>query len=427
MKYFLACVWAACLVWFVGCDTQPLAFQPNRVHQLKLEYQTGIALQRAADDVQAAVEHYFGLPDQPLVPETLLRLVNPGDIHRAAGPVYSDQEDVHYGLYREHCVVCHGLNGGGAGPAAAMQNPYPRDFRMGIFKFKSTPRGQRPATDDLLGTLLRGEPGTSMPSFAPLPEEDLRAVVQYVQFLSIRGEFERELMEIAADYYADDTDPMETDERLFAPEAHKQDPALRAKQEAELGELLAGIVDRWVAAESSRVAVPAAPGYVGRFHELEESQQEAAVASIARGKELFRGPVANCVGCHGPAGAGDVPTLDYDDWTKDWTTRIGVTPSDKQAVAPFRKAGAMDPRTAQPRNLQHGAFRGGGDPGDLFLRIVHGIEGTPMPAVTLTSESSAIGLTEDQVWDLVNFVKSLSDRDLPAIDPQQVQLPEGTL
>lgn len=427
MKYFFACVWAACLVWFAGCDTQPLTFQPNRVHQLKWEYQTGLTLQRAADDVQAAVEHYFGLPDQPLVPETLLRLVNPADINRAAGPVYSDREDVHYGLYREHCVVCHGLNGGGSGPAAAMQNPYPRDFRMGIFKFKSTPRGQRPTADDLLGTLLRGEPGTSMPSFAPLPEGDLRAVVQYVQFLSIRGEFERELLETAADFYADDAEPMETDERLFAPEAHEQDPTLLAKQEAELGELLAGIVDRWLAAESSSVAAPAAPRHVGRFHELDQSQQEAAVASVARGKELFRGPVANCVGCHGPAGAGDVPTLDYDDWTKDWTTRIGVTPSDKQAVVPFRKAGALNPRTAQPRNLQHGAFRGGGEPGDLFLRIVHGIEGTPMPAVTLTPESSAIGLTEDQVWDLVNFVKSLSDRDLPAIDPQQVQIPEGTL
>ena len=40
------------------------------------------------------------------------------------------------GLYRQHCVHCHGITGDGAGPTAQFLMPYPRDFRTGEFKFK---------------------------------------------------------------------------------------------------------------------------------------------------------------------------------------------------------------------------------------------------------------------------------------------------
>ena len=67
----------------------------------------------------------------------------------------------------------------------------------GLFKFTSTPYGSKPRRSDLIRTLRRGVTGTSMPSFADLAPDDLDAVVDYVIFLSQRGELEHELASIA--------------------------------------------------------------------------------------------------------------------------------------------------------------------------------------------------------------------------------------
>lgn len=89
-------------------------------------------------------------------------------------------------LYAAHCGVCHGPQGRGDGPAAVYLFPKPRDFTLGKFKVRSTATGERPTDRDLLETLRRGMPGSAMPSFAHLPEEDLRALVGYVKTLAVR-------------------------------------------------------------------------------------------------------------------------------------------------------------------------------------------------------------------------------------------------
>jgi mono/diheme cytochrome c family protein len=71
----------------------------------------------------------------------------------------------------------------------------------------------------------------------------------------------------------------------------------------------------------------------------------------------------------------------------------------------------MPPRTIRPRNLRIGNYRGGNRPIDLFWRVRLGIEGTPMPAATLkqADDPNSKGLTEDDIWDIVNYVQSLPD------------------
>ena len=103
------------------------------------------------------------------------------------------------GLYREHCVHCHGITGDGAGPTSAFLNPYPRDYRRGLYKFKSTQRAAEPTTDDLMRTLTDGLQGSYMPSFKLLPEVDRRALVEYVKYLSMRGEMELTLLRYLKD------------------------------------------------------------------------------------------------------------------------------------------------------------------------------------------------------------------------------------
>src|SRR4030095_4002279 len=107
------------------------------------------------------------------------------------------------GLYRKHCAHCHGITGDGAGPTAAFLNPYPRDYRLGKFNFKSTPIGQKPTHEDLKKIVLDGIPGTAMPSFKLLPDLEVEALVNYVRYLSIRGETERDLLRASSELNED--------------------------------------------------------------------------------------------------------------------------------------------------------------------------------------------------------------------------------
>ncbi|QEG43234.1 cytochrome c [Roseimaritima ulvae] len=421
----LACLLVAAVL-LAGCDHPPAPFAANDVERLKWEHQTGVPLDQAQQDVEAALTRLFGTPDKPVVPASLQRLVDAKRIERAAGAVSSTEDGQHFGLFREHCAVCHGLSGNGRGPAAAMQNPYPRDFRLGIVKFKSTPRGKPPTRGDLMRTIVAGEPGTSMPSFAAVPEEDREALVDYVIYLSARGQLQRELFALAANEYDYGEEPLPIDERLFAAEAETERPGLFAEQLQAAEQMLEPIVNSWADAEQSVIDVPEVPPYVGRQAATGDTQAEHS-ASVTRGQALFHGGIANCVGCHGPAGNGAATTFDFDDWTKDWTTRIGITPDDRAAVKPFRDAGALRPRAARPRNLQLGAFHGGSDPALLYTRIAHGIDGTPMPAVTIVDQPSGVGLTESQVWDLVNYVLSLSPSDVAAMKAEDVVLPASEM
>ncbi|MEK7798492.1 MAG: c-type cytochrome [Acidobacteriota bacterium] len=98
--------------------------------------------------------------------------------------VASQSEALGARVYSEYCAGCHGEKGDGQGPAARFLDPKPRDFTRGLFKFAGVPSGQLPRDEDLMRTLVRGLPGSSMPSWALLSEGERRAVVAYIKTLS---------------------------------------------------------------------------------------------------------------------------------------------------------------------------------------------------------------------------------------------------
>jgi mono/diheme cytochrome c family protein len=100
---------------------------------------------------------------------------------RAAGPELLREGEHAYRLY---CAGCHGERGDGRGPAARFLDPKPRDFTQGLYKFASVPAGGLPRDEDLMRTLARGLPGSSMPSWQFLPEGERRALVAYVKTFS---------------------------------------------------------------------------------------------------------------------------------------------------------------------------------------------------------------------------------------------------
>lgn len=87
-------------------------------------------------------------------------------------------------VFEQQCAPCHGRSGRGNGDWAADVADKPRNFRSGIFKFRTTPLGFLPTTADLERTLRTGVSGTMMPAFTHLSDHDLKAVLSYVRSFS---------------------------------------------------------------------------------------------------------------------------------------------------------------------------------------------------------------------------------------------------
>jgi DMSO reductase family type II enzyme heme b subunit len=83
-------------------------------------------------------------------------------------------------VYQLKCVGCHGEKGDGKGPAAELLVPQPRDFTSGIYKIRTT-AGKAPSDQDLFAVITDGMPGTSMPSWAVLPEKERWNLVAYIK------------------------------------------------------------------------------------------------------------------------------------------------------------------------------------------------------------------------------------------------------
>jgi mono/diheme cytochrome c family protein len=78
-------------------------------------------------------------------------------------------------LYEIRCAPCHGVGGGGDGPAAAGIDPKPRNFRDPAFW-----KGR--SAEQLRLVVRQGRPGSLMPPFEGLlSDAEIDDVVAYVQ------------------------------------------------------------------------------------------------------------------------------------------------------------------------------------------------------------------------------------------------------
>ncbi len=308
-------------------------------------------------------------------------------------------------LYMRHCLHCHGVTGDGNGPTAPYLNPPPRDYRRGEFKFTSTAVGVKARRDDLHLILQNGIPGTSMPSFALLKPNELTALVEYVRWLAMRGEFEKRLVaELSADYsekaVLDRTKNGEKRAEIVDAltkfiTAEKDQPAEFASTIKDVGDNLAA---DWLAAEDeANLVVPKHPRIL----------PSADPKSVGRGRALYMSEKLKCYTCHGLAAKGDGTS------TVDFWAIPGSSPEKK-----FADRGLHDNwgNAIKPRNLTLGQYRGGRRPIDLYRRIYAGIKGTQMAgfatALRDATDENGKPLTDDQVnermdghiWDIVNYI-----------------------
>lgn len=267
-------------------------------------------------------------------------------------------------FYQNQCFHCHGAEGGGDGSTSRFLEPRPRDYRPGKFKFTALKGKARPRHEDVFRVLSDGIYTTAMPSFRRFSDAQLHGLVDYVRLLSIRGETEI----LLATFYSPD-------------EGFTFD---------NVKENYSDVVAKWREASEQFIA-------------FEGPIPEVTSQRIAHGRALFTTPGekggANCVSCHGTSGRGDGPSV----WEPG---KVGVE---------FTKDDWGN--QIQPRDFTRGVFRFGRRPIDLYRRIYAGINGTPMPehfGMTITEDGKQRTMTEDDIWDLVFFVRDLSSAALVA-------------
>ncbi|MEZ6129944.1 MAG: c-type cytochrome [Planctomycetaceae bacterium] len=292
-------------------------------------------------------------------------------------------------LYMRHCAHCHGTTGDGQGPTAEYLVPRPRDYRHGVFKFTSTTAQDKASRDDLQRVLRNGVPGTYMPSFVPmLNETELHDVVEYVRFLTMRGEFERRMVnELAADYSRQAVETRKSGGESYNDIVKELKGFLESDLADSLEFVSDDLVTAWTNADTpDAVIVPT----MARVPDSPDSRR--------RGRELYLSSAINCADCHGIAAEGNGPQ----------TTIFEKNPVTQQL---YKEPGLHDvwDHVNQPRNLRRGIYRGGRRPIDLFCRIQAGIKGSRMPSFK--------NLPHEDIWHIVNYVLSIPFEPEPGHGP----------
>jgi cytochrome c oxidase cbb3-type subunit I/II len=155
----------------------PLVWTPNK------EY-TGDTVQIAAetDDLKALIAYVQKLG---MNRGKWRDLFEPQEIEVTDFTLPRSDEWIAFGkeVYERRCVGCHGAKGDGNGAAATfLYNQRPRNFNVGVFKFRLSQKPV-PTDGDLLRTITRGVRGTAMPAWYELPLNDRLAVIQYIKYV----------------------------------------------------------------------------------------------------------------------------------------------------------------------------------------------------------------------------------------------------
>ncbi len=112
------------------------------------------------------------------------------DLLRGYVDVAAAQAEVSSGqrVYEIYCVGCHGASGDGNGTAAEFLIIKPRNFVDGAFKFfHYGESGPYPTDASLTLTIRNGLPGSAMPAFPLLSEQEVTDVRSYIKSFRAGG------------------------------------------------------------------------------------------------------------------------------------------------------------------------------------------------------------------------------------------------
>ena len=278
-------------------------------------------------------------------------------------------------IYQSQCAICHGKKGAGDGPTAEFLYPRPRDFTLGMFKYKTSPGELPPRDEDLFHSIKYGLNGTAMLSWKTiLNDEQINSLIPVIKSFDISYTW----VEVPED--DDEEDYNEEEEEDYDDDTDYDD-----EEETE---------------EETEKTIPTKPKVFKSISEIEPTKGQIAYTkdSIAKGKIAFE---KNCTQCHGQTGRGNITSGKRlsDDWgyriwprnlTQPWTWRATNVPKNRQETI---------------RNI--------------YLRISIGIFGTPMPSHrSTTNDPDPISL--ENRWHIANYVYSLRQNSIPPDKSTQI-------
>ncbi|HVT28891.1 MAG TPA: cytochrome c, partial [Lacipirellulaceae bacterium] len=215
-------------------------------------------------------------------------------------------------LYARHCAACHGNRGDGKGIAATFLFPKPRDFRAGRFRLVSTSNNV-PTREDLQAVLLRGMPGSAMPSWAHLSQQERDALVD--EILRFRVEGAREAV----------VNRLKEDEGM-------SDAEIAASADAQK------VIQEEIKSATTSGEVRAVPN-IGPPTEK----------SVAEGKANYA--KYGCISCHGATGRGDGQQDMVDDEkmpTRPRDFTLGIFKGNPDPTSLYRRIASGMPGTPMP-------------------------------------------------------------------------------
>ena len=115
----------------------------------------------------------------PSAPDEFLRLRNP--LSPSPENIFAGQTLFHFDAKPGPCRVCHGISGNGLGILFRELTPSPRNFTCSN-TMTDLPDGQ------LFWIIKNGSPGTSMPAFKNMDDEQIWQLIHYLRHFSKKGE-----------------------------------------------------------------------------------------------------------------------------------------------------------------------------------------------------------------------------------------------
>ena len=369
-----------CLLLTVsGCSDRflagPLHYDESEALTKDLKGKSNLAGKtRLQDKVRKALVKLYGEdPKKITVPEGMgalltgggarlanYQLVGEGVNAKIKRNVSADKRQIAggFGLYRRHCLHCHGVSGPATARRSAFLYPDPARLSQGAVQVhlhaqRCPAPSRRPAADD--------------------QERPARHVDA-----GVRG--------------ADDRRRDRAGHRLRdLPEHARRDRAVPDRRRDDLrrerpGSPLGGHrPGEWRRASSTSGRRPSRRWSIRRSPRTPSSRE-----SILRGRDLFLGKTKEkleCAGCHGSQGLGDGPSFVSQDVFNQVV--FGGNPSERDD-----RIKALDDKTKElwvqklddwgnplrPANLNRGVYKGGRRPLDIYWRIAKGITGAQMPA-----------------------------------------------
>lgn len=254
-------------------------------------------------------------------------------------------------LYKFRCEVCHGEEGKGDGVASDRLYPRPRDFSLGLFKYKTSPGTLPPRDEDLIKTIRNGLKGTGMPGWKSLmTDEQIASLIPVIKSFDTSATWS----------------PEDADDDKFDDDGH------------------------YTGTDFTKVT------------EVEplEGQVPYTPESIKKGKAAFK---KACAECHGDAGRGNI--ISGKKLEDDWGYRIW--PRDQTAPWTWRATDVEPSANKTAEQARDETIK------NIYTRLSIGIIGTPMPAHRAVDEGNKDPVSLEDRWNIANYVYAFRDKAAP--------------